>query len=38
MKETLALIGALGALAYLLYQTFTIALQPIFSALSGKLH
>ncbi len=38
MKETLAVIGALAALAYLLYRAFTIALQPIFNALSGKLH
>ena len=37
MKETLLVLGALAALAYLLIQAFASALQPLFAALSGQL-
>ena len=38
MKETLLVLGALAALAYLLFQALLTALQPLFAALSGNLH
>jgi hypothetical protein len=38
MKEILALLGAVGILAYLLFQALVMVLQPLFNALSGKLH
>ncbi len=38
MKETLLVLGALVALAYLLFQALLSALQPLLAALSGNLH
>ena len=38
MKATLALLGTVAVLAYVLFQTFVTILQPLFNALSGKLH
>ena len=38
MKETLALLGAVGILAYGFFQALVFVLQPLFNALSGKLH
>jgi hypothetical protein len=37
-KEILALLGAVGILAYLFFQALVMVLQPLFNALSGKLH
>lgn len=38
MKEALAVLVALGALAYLLFQALLAWLQPLFAALSGHVH
>ena len=38
MKEALLALGAVAALAFLLFQALLSALQPLFAALSGKLH
>ena len=38
MKAILALFGAALVLAYLLIQALLMVLQPLFNALSGKLH
>jgi hypothetical protein len=38
MKETLLALGAVAALAFLLFQALLNALQPLFAALSGKPH
>ena len=38
MKEILALLGAVAILAYMLFQALVTVLQPLFTALSGKLH
>jgi hypothetical protein len=38
MKATLALLGAVGVLAYAFFQVLATVLQPLFNALSGKLH
>jgi hypothetical protein len=38
MKEFLALIGAVLVLAYLIIQALLAVLQPLFTALSGRLH
>ena len=37
MKEILAVLGALGVLAYLGYQVLLTILQPLFNALSSHL-
>ncbi len=38
MKEAVAIIGAVFAIAYVVLQALVALLQPLFSALSGKLH
>ncbi len=38
MKAILALLGAVGILAYAGYQILFSVLQPLFHALSGHLH
>ncbi len=38
MKATLALLGTVAILAYVLFQTLVLVLQPLLNALSGKLH
>ena len=38
MKEILALLGAVGILAYVFFQALVMVLQPLLNALSGKLH
>jgi hypothetical protein len=38
MKEMLALFGAVLVLAYVIIQALLAVLQPLFTALSGKLH
>ena len=38
MKEILALLGAVAILAYVFVQVLVSVLQPLFNALSGKLH
>jgi len=38
MKEILALLGAVAILAYVFVQALVSVLQPLFNALSGKLH
>lgn len=38
MKEFIALIGAVLVLAYVIIQALLAVLQPLFVALSGKLH
>jgi hypothetical protein len=38
MKATLALLGAVGVLAYAFIQVLVIVLHPLFNALAGKLH
>ncbi|CAG0953718.1 hypothetical protein ANRL3_00413 [Anaerolineae bacterium] len=38
MKEILALFGAVLVLAYVAIQVLLAVLQPLFAALSGKLH
>ena len=38
MKEMLALLGAVLVLAYVIIQALLAVLQPLFTALAGKLH
>ena len=38
MREALAIIGAVFTIAYVVFQALFALLQPLFSALSGKLH
>ncbi len=38
MKHIPLILGALGAMAYLLYQAIHTALQPLFAALSSHAH
>jgi hypothetical protein len=38
MKHVLIVLGALGAIAYVLIQTLARALEPLFAALSGQQH
>jgi len=38
MKYALIVLGALAVIAYALIQTLASALQPLFAALSGRLH
>lgn len=38
MKEFLAALGAVLVLAYVIIQALLALLQPLFNALSGKLH
>ena len=38
MKDILLVLGALATLAFLLFQALLNVLQPLFTALSGKLH
>jgi hypothetical protein len=38
MKAAFAITGAVFAIAYVLFQALCTLLQPLFNALSGKLH